>query len=163
MTVTLQSNNGYADSIGLGCGTLPMGITCHFESNTVDLKGGGTSSIHLTVDTSTPLGAGATAMNSARGPRGLFLAGLFLPGGLLFGWVTIRLMDRSDTDGWEYALMLTVWALPFVTILMGLAYLPGSFLPILALTARLFWRIRRTEPTYAAETTPKFVRPALQP
>jgi hypothetical protein len=29
-----------------------------------------------------------------------------------------------------------------LTILMGLAYLPGSFLPILALTARLVWRIR---------------------
>ena len=37
VTVTLQSNNGYADAIGLGCGTLPMGITCHFESNTVEV------------------------------------------------------------------------------------------------------------------------------
>jgi alpha-1,2-mannosyltransferase len=60
-----------------------------------------------------------------------------------FGWVTIRLMDRADNDGWDYGLLLAVWALPFVTVLMGIASLPGSFLPILALTARLFWRIRR--------------------
>jgi len=49
-----------------------------------------------------------------------------------------------------------------LTILMGLAYLPGSFLPILALTARLVWRIR-AEGSYVAEATPKFARPALQP
>jgi len=53
--------------------------------------------------------------------------------------------------------------LPFVAILTGLAHLPGSFLPILGLTARLAWRLRQAEATYASETTPKFVRPALQP
>jgi len=80
-----------------------------------------------------------------------------------FGWVVLKLIDRLDNEPLDYALMLAVWALPFVTILMGLAHLPGSFLPILALTARLAWRIRRAEPTYAPETTPKFVQPALQP
>jgi alpha-1,2-mannosyltransferase len=79
-----------------------------------------------------------------------------------FGWVMIRLMERSDNGRWDYALLLAVWALPFVTILMGLAYLPGSFLPILALTARLAWRIR-AEASYVPEATPKFARPALQP
>jgi alpha-1,2-mannosyltransferase len=64
-----------------------------------------------------------------------------------FGWVTIRLLGRTDNDGWDYALMFGVWALPFVTILMGIASLPGSFLPILALTARLFWRLWRAEET----------------
>jgi hypothetical protein len=51
-----------------------------------------------------------------------------------------------------------------LAILIGLAGLPGSFLPILALTGRLAWRIRRagTAP-YATETAPKFARPALQP
>ena len=81
-----------------------------------------------------------------------------------FGWVVLKLMDRPDNDGLDYALMLAVWALPFATILIGLAGLPGSFLPILGLTGRLLWRIRRaeTEP-YATETTPKFARAALQP
>jgi len=42
-------------------------------------------------------------------------------------------------------------------------HLPGSFLPNLGLAARLAWRIRKAEVRYAAETTPKFARPALQP
>jgi hypothetical protein len=81
-----------------------------------------------------------------------------------FGWVMLKLMDRPDNDGWDYGLMLAVWALPFATIPIGLAGLPGSFLPILGLTGRLFWRIRRAETApYATETTPKFAHPALQP
>lgn len=81
-----------------------------------------------------------------------------------FGWVMLKLMDRPDNDRWDYALMLAVWALPFATILMGLAGLPGSFLPILGLSGRLVWRIRRAETApYATETTSKFARPALQP
>jgi alpha-1,2-mannosyltransferase len=81
-----------------------------------------------------------------------------------FGWVMLKLLDRPDNDGLDYTLMLAVWVLPFATIPIGLAGLPGSFLPILALTARLAWRIRRagTAP-YATETAPKFARPALQP
>jgi len=51
-----------------------------------------------------------------------------------------------------------------LAIPIGLAGLPGSFLPILGLTGRLAWRIRRAEAApYAPETTPKFTRPALQP
>jgi hypothetical protein len=81
-----------------------------------------------------------------------------------FGWVMLKLMDRPDNDGLDYALMLAVWVLPFATILIGLAGLPGSFLPILALTGRLAWRFRRAETApYATETAPKFTRPALQP
>lgn len=80
-----------------------------------------------------------------------------------FGWVMLRLMERSDNEPLDDVLMLAVWALPFLTILMGLAHLPGSFLPILGLTARLAWRIRKAALPYAAETTPKFASPALQP
>ena len=81
-----------------------------------------------------------------------------------FGWVMLKLMDRPDNDGLDYALMLAVWVLPFATILIGLAGLPGSFLPILALTGRLVWRIHRAETApYGTETAPKFARPALQP
>jgi hypothetical protein len=81
-----------------------------------------------------------------------------------FGWVMLKLMDRPDNDGLDYALMLAVWVLPFATILIGLAGLPGSFLPILALTGRLAWRIRRADAApYGTESTPKFARPALQP
>jgi alpha-1,2-mannosyltransferase len=66
---------------------------------------------------------------------------------VVFGWVTLKLLARSDNDAWDYGLMLAVWALPFVTVLMGLAHLPCSFLPILGLMGRLLWRLRRAEQT----------------
>ena len=47
-----------------------------------------------------------------------------------FGWVMLRLMERSDNEPVDYALMLAVWVIPFATIPLGLAHLPGSFLPI---------------------------------
>ena len=76
-------------------------------------------------------------------------------------WIAIAIFARTTQ---VFSSRSLVWALPFATILMGLVYLPGSFLPILALTARLFWRIRRAaEAFYAPETTSKFVQPALQP
>lgn len=62
-----------------------------------------------------------------------------------FGWVMLRLIDRPGNEPVDYALMLAVWVVPFATIPLGLAAVPGSFLPILALTGRLFWRIRRCE------------------
>jgi alpha-1,2-mannosyltransferase len=67
-----------------------------------------------------------------------------------FGWVIIRLMDRSDNDAWDYGLMLAMWIVPFATVLVGVVYLPGSFLPILAFTVRLVWRLRRTEQSECA-------------
>jgi hypothetical protein len=64
---------------------------------------------------------------------------------VVFGWATLKLLQRSDNDAWDYALMLAVWALPFITVLMGVGHLPGSFVPILGLMGRLLWRLRRTE------------------
>jgi hypothetical protein len=66
---------------------------------------------------------------------------------VVFGWATLKLLQRSDNDAWDYALMLAVWALPCVTVPMGIGHLPGSFVPILGLMGRLLWRLRRTERT----------------
>jgi sugar lactone lactonase YvrE len=95
ITVNVSSNNGFADSIGLGCGTLPAGVNCHFSANSVALKADGSTSVQLTIDTNAPLGGGSTAMNSASGRGGLSLAGLFLPAGLLFGWIGWRFRKRN--------------------------------------------------------------------
>jgi len=62
-----------------------------------------------------------------------------------FGWVVIKLMDRADNDAWDYGLMLAVWALPFLTVPIGMAGLPVAFLPILAFAGRLIWRIWKAE------------------
>jgi sugar lactone lactonase YvrE len=95
VTIKISSSNGYADTIGLGCGTLPAGITCHFNTPDVPLKAGQSASVQLTIDTNNPLGGGATAMNARPGSRGLSLAGLFLPVGLLFGSVLWRFRKRN--------------------------------------------------------------------
>ena len=62
-----------------------------------------------------------------------------------FGWVAIKLMDRADNDAWDYGIMLAVLAVPFLTVPVGMAGLPISFLPILALACRLLWRIRQAD------------------
>jgi alpha-1,2-mannosyltransferase len=62
-----------------------------------------------------------------------------------FGWVAIKLMERNDNDAWDYGILLAVLAIPFLTIPIGMARLPISFLPMLALAGRLLWRIRQAE------------------
>ena len=95
VTVNVQSNNGFADTIGFGCGTLPAGITCHFANESLSLKAGASQAVQLTIDTNSPLGGGSTAMNSGSAGGRFSLAGLFLPAGLLFGWVGWRFRKRN--------------------------------------------------------------------
>jgi alpha-1,2-mannosyltransferase len=64
---------------------------------------------------------------------------------VVFGWVAMKLLARSDNEGWDYTLMLAVWATPFLTIPLGMAGLAVSVLPILALAGRLAWRIWKAE------------------
>jgi alpha-1,2-mannosyltransferase len=67
---------------------------------------------------------------------------------VVFGWVMITLMHRSDNGPWDYWLMLAVWAVPFLTVPMGISIiLPISFLPILAFGIRLLWRLWKAEQT----------------
>jgi hypothetical protein len=97
VTVNVIANAGYADTIGLGCATLPAGVNCHFSSNPINLRSGASQSVQLTIDTNNPLGGGSSAMNSTRGPRsprGVTLAGLFLPAGLIFGLAFARFRRR---------------------------------------------------------------------
>jgi hypothetical protein len=106
--VTLTSTNGFTDTIGLGCGSLPSGVNCHFSAATPALAANGTQTVQLTIDTNNPLGGGATAMNAPPDRRGLSLAGLFLPVSLLFGFVFWRFRKR-------YAAVMTI----ALVLLMG--------------------------------------------
>ena len=90
VTISFKSNSGFNDTIGLGCGTLPVGVNCHFSKPSVTLSSGATATVQLTIDTGVPLGAGASARNSYPRSGGFSLAGLFLPAGLLFGWIGWR-------------------------------------------------------------------------
>lgn len=95
INVTVSSNNGYADTIGLGCATVPANVNCHFSSDTVVLPAGGSVTVQLTIDTNNPLGGGSSAMNSSTGARDFTLAGIFLPGGFVFGCIFWRSRKRN--------------------------------------------------------------------
>jgi hypothetical protein len=103
VTVTLTSLNGFTDTIGLGCGSLPAGVNCHFSSLSTTLAADGTQTVTLTIDTNNPLGGGASAMNRHPGMerRAVSLAGLFLPLSVLFGCIFWRFRRR-------YALAMTM-------------------------------------------------------
>ena len=94
VTVALTSYGGFTDNIGLGCASLPAGVTCHFSSFTVALPANGVQTVQLTIDTNYPLTGGAAAMNSRSSGRGASLAGLFLPFSLLFGCIFWRFRRR---------------------------------------------------------------------
>jgi hypothetical protein len=94
VTVTLTSNGGFTDSIGLGCASLPAGVNCHFSSPSVSLPANGTANAQLTIDTNNPLSGGASAMNSRPGYRGAYLAGLLLPFSVFFGLIFWRFRKR---------------------------------------------------------------------
>lgn len=94
VTVTLTSNNGFTDTIGLGCASLPSGVNCHFAQIAPNLPANGVENIQLTIDTNNPLGGGASAMNTRPGGRAVALAGLFLPLSLLFGLAWWRFRRR---------------------------------------------------------------------
>ena len=100
VTVNLSSNGTFADTIGLGCASLPAGVFCHFSSPSVKLTANGSASAQLTIDTNNPLSGGSSAMNSSpiNSPQvtsKFSLAGLFLPISVLFGFVFWRLRRRS--------------------------------------------------------------------
>ena len=79
---------------------------------------------------------------------------------VVFGWVIIKLMDRSDNNTWDYGLMLAVSATPFMTVPLGIAGLPVSVLPMLGFGSRLLWRIANSQaaprPQLQAIPAPQF-------
>lgn len=63
----------------------------------------------------------------------------------LLSAVIVRLMDREDNEQLDYALMLAVWAVPFLTVPLGMAGIPLSFAALFAFGARLAWRLWKAE------------------
>lgn len=95
VTVNLSSIGSFTDTIGLGCASLPTGVTCHFSPIAVSLPANGQASVQLTIDTNNPLSGGASAMNRTPGKGGAELAGVFLPCGAFLGWLMWRQRRRS--------------------------------------------------------------------
>ncbi|MDR3724878.1 MAG: Ig-like domain repeat protein [Terracidiphilus sp.] len=128
VAVTLTASNGYSDTIGLGCASLPAGVTCHFSPVSVALAANGTASSQLTIDTGNPLTGGSSASNrSAMGSRtawaGLALPfGLALPISLFFGGLWLRFRRRN-----------AAWLLLLLAVVVSSVVIPlagcGSFTP----------------------------------
>jgi sugar lactone lactonase YvrE len=96
-TVTFTSVSGFADTLGLGCASLPAVVTCHFSSPSVVLAANGAQTAQVTIDTNNPLGGGATAINAHGGNRGASLAGLSIlsvPITAFFGLILWRFRKR---------------------------------------------------------------------
>jgi hypothetical protein len=96
-TVTLTSTGGFADTIEMGCGSLPVGVTCHFSPASAVLAANGMATTQLTIDTNNPLSGGGSAMNAHGDNRGTYLAGLLLPFSLFFGGVFWRFRKRNTS------------------------------------------------------------------
>jgi hypothetical protein len=95
VNVALTSINGFTDTIELGCTALPVAVTCHFSTDSVNLAANGLQNVALTIDTNNPLGGGGTAsLNAQPGNKGFSLAGLFLPFSALFGCIFWRFRKR---------------------------------------------------------------------
>jgi hypothetical protein len=94
VTVALASSNSFSDTIGMGCASLPAGVTCHFSNISVPVAANGVATTQLTIDTDNPLSGGASAMNASPGSHGEFLATLLWPFSLLFGWTLWRFRKR---------------------------------------------------------------------
>jgi large repetitive protein len=95
VTVNLTSNGSFADTIGLGCASLPAGVFCHFSNPSVKLTAGSSASVQLTIDTNNPLSGGSSAMNRPAATSKFAVAGLFLPFSLFFGFVFWQLRRRN--------------------------------------------------------------------
>ncbi len=105
VTVTLTSSAGFADSIGLGCGSLPAWVGCHFSPVGVALSANGTATDQLTIDTNDLLSGGASAMNGQSRGRGASLAGALVSFSLLFGGMLWR-FRRRHTGVWNVLLAM---------------------------------------------------------
>jgi hypothetical protein len=100
ITITFKSMGGFADQINLGCANLPYEMTCTFSKPSVMLTAGGTQTATVTIDTSSPLGAGGVAANKST-PTGIYFAGVF-PGALW--WLLAGRKKRRRGTAWLAAI-----------------------------------------------------------
>jgi sugar lactone lactonase YvrE len=97
VTINLSSSNGFTDTIGLGCASLPAGVNCHFSPISVTLPANGIASAQVTIDTNNPLRGGLSASNRVPRPGGLLLAGFGLLPGVLLSWIVFRFRRRNGS------------------------------------------------------------------
>lgn len=106
VSVSLSSVSGFADTIGLGCASLPAGVNCHFAHLQTALASNSSATVQLTIDTNSPLSGGASAMNAKPANRTMLLAGFIFPLPVLFGWAWRRWRKRHLA---AFTAMVLLW------------------------------------------------------
>jgi large repetitive protein len=94
--VTIVASKSFTDTLALGCLDMPLDATCTFDKTSVNISGGGTSTIHLVFDTGNPLGAGATAKLQPQGVSRVVEAGILLPFAALLGFLLFTSRRRRS-------------------------------------------------------------------
>jgi hypothetical protein len=97
LDVTLTSIQGFTDSISLGCLGLPFAATCTFSKVQPDLPANSAQTVHVVIDTGSPLTAGGQAMNHSAVPPIATLC--FMPCGALLGLLLLRSRSRTRLTG----------------------------------------------------------------
>ena len=80
--LSIQSVNGFSDTLLLGCLGLPYAATCTFEKDTVALPASGLIKVKVIIDTGSPLTAGGEVSSNSTAGKGALLAA-FPAAGLL--------------------------------------------------------------------------------
>ncbi len=130
LTVTLASSSGFTDTVGLGCASLPVGVSCHFSPVSVALDANGSSADHLTIVAFYPLTGGDSAMIAHRGDRSSSLAGALATLSVMFGAILWHFRKRHK-GVWNVLLALLLSATTLLvagcsgTIVIGAA--PGVY------------------------------------
>jgi hypothetical protein len=95
-TVTLSSVDGFADTIGLGCASLPQGVSCKFSSGSANLTANEdpAPTVQLTIVANYPPAGGSSDLNSHAEKPGAALAGLCLYLNLFFAGILWRVRGK---------------------------------------------------------------------
>jgi sugar lactone lactonase YvrE len=81
--ITIHSNDGFSDTINLGCGGLPYAATCTFEHDSIKLPADGTVTVKVNIDTGSPLTSGGEASASVQTSHGSSALALLPAGAVL--------------------------------------------------------------------------------
>lgn len=98
VNITISSLNSFSDVLTLGCLGLPFAATCTFSTDQSSLSSNGVQTIHLVIDTGSPLTAGSVAKNDS-GANSSTTKYCFLPCGALLGWLLMRSRKRRPLMG----------------------------------------------------------------
>jgi large repetitive protein len=101
INLTLTSLNGFSDTLSLGCLGLPFAATCTFTANQPNLTSNGAQTVHLVIDTGSPLtsGSATVAANHSTESISSRTALCFLPCGALLGWLLMKSRRRRPLTG----------------------------------------------------------------